>query len=169
MFLHIGSVQFLLKCHFFDCLYSHRTLVSENRPAIKETMFPLFTCWIVFRSFTIMKQAGWLDPYPACHHRSSVCLPSSSSLVFYTSVQMMAQFKQWSPSRSRLGCRPQRAYVSPGSVPEEACVAAAAAGSAGCGDLHKTEKWRETQNQCPVNNTVVPLLLTSWRPCYSVK
>lgn len=57
---------------------------------------------------------------------------------------MTAQFRQWSPSRSRPGCRLQRAYVSPGSVPGEAC--AAAAGSAGCGDLDMEEEGGETQN-----------------------
>lgn len=55
----------------------------------------------------------------------------------------MAQFRQWSPSRSRPGCRLQQAYVSPGSVPEEVYVAAA--GSAGCGDLDMEEEESETQ------------------------
>lgn len=106
----------------------------------------------------MVKQAGWLVPHPACLHRFSVCLPIISSLSLYTSVQMMAQFRQWSPSQSRLGCRLQRAYVSPGSVPEEACVAAA--GSAGCGDLDKEKKRSKTQNQWPNNNISVSLLLT---------
>lgn len=44
-------------------------------------------------------------------------------------------FKRWSPSRSRPGCRLPSACASPGSVPEAACAAAAAAGSAGWGGL----------------------------------
>lgn len=71
----------------------------------------------------------------------------------HLSVQQTAPFRQWSPSQSRPGCRPQRACASPGSVLEAA--RAAAAGSAGCDDLDMEGEGSQTGNVVIGVNIVV--------------